>query len=399
MEINNVVTDNMRVAIIAASLKQRLNLKSILESNQIQVVSEDELKKYLAKPNGEQIADVLLVDLDETDEAENTPLEVFMESTTLPILFNDSSSTKNIYSNGGLAWGKRLAGKLVELARKHSVGRVIDRTLFDESGEPAERAADTDLEKIKACGTSIATDVKSAKKNTSANALAIDSDKGGKVGSLQNQPSASVDSKKSSKIKSRVARKQPEEAERVWVLGASIGGPEAVKEFVSGLPHGLPMAFVLVQHIGSNFVPVLAEQLNRVTGLKVRTPENGMRLKHGEIVVSPVKNRLVFSRYGSIAISTVTRKTTYSPSIDEALSEVAKRYQDKAGAIIFSGMGNDGQRGVREIVNNGGTVWAQEKDSCVISSMADSARKTGCVDFSASPSKLAQHLIKYLQNI
>ena len=68
MLMPNPESEPLKVAIIAKSSRQRLNLKSILETNHLQVVPDDELVDFLSGPNGTHVADVLLVDLDENDE-------------------------------------------------------------------------------------------------------------------------------------------------------------------------------------------------------------------------------------------------------------------------------------------------------------------------------------------
>ena len=55
-------------------------------------------------------------------------------------------------------------------------------------------------------------------------------------------------------------------AQNIWVLGASLGGPEAVKQFLAELPGNLPVAFMLAQHLGASFMNLLAEQLDKVQG-------------------------------------------------------------------------------------------------------------------------------------
>lgn len=188
-------------------------------------------------------------------------------------------------------------------------------------------------------------------------------------------------------------------AREVWVLGASIGGPQAVKSFLRSLPANFPAGFILAQHIGVGFVSLLAEQLRQVTDLEVLTAEPGKRLLCGQLVVAPVEKRLVFDEYGYIQFAPITQRTIYSPSIDDVITEVARKYGKNSRAIIFSGMGSDGTRGCREVTARGGTVWAQEANSCVISSMADSVRDAGVATASGQPEELARHLIeKYLKN-
>ncbi|HED15394.1 MAG TPA: chemotaxis protein CheB, partial [Gammaproteobacteria bacterium] len=127
-------------------------------------------------------------------------------------------------------------------------------------------------------------------------------------------------------------------AREVWVLGASIGGPQAVKSFLRSLPANFPAGFILAQHIGVGFVSLLAEQLRQVTDLEVLTAEPGKRLLCGQLVVAPVEKRLVFDEYGYIQFAPITQRTIYSPSIDDVITEVARKYGKNSRAIIFSGM-------------------------------------------------------------
>ncbi len=178
----------------------------------------------------------------------------------------------------------------------------------------------------------------------------------------------------------------------VWVLGASIGGPQAVKEFIAELPKDIKATFIVAQHIGNGFVDLLANQLGRVTELDVRAAGADMALRPGQIVVAPVEQRMSFAD-GVIALHPVARKSVYSPCIDDVMMEVAAAFEGRAHAIVFSGMGNDGVNGAKAIVAAGGTVWAQEASSCVISSMADAARGAGVVSETDTPAELARRLV------
>ena len=181
----------------------------------------------------------------------------------------------------------------------------------------------------------------------------------------------------------------------IWVLGASIGGPQAVKEFIAQLPADIPAAFIVAQHIGVGFVDLLAGQLDRVTALQVRPAESGLALRPGQIVVAPVEQRITFSE-GLIALQPNRRRSVYSPCIDEVMMEVADAFGPRANAIVFSGMGSDGVEGARAIVAAGGMVWGQESSTCVISSMVDSAREAGVVSQSGAPGELGQRLLTSL---
>ena len=166
-------------------------------------------------------------------------------------------------------------------------------------------------------------------------------------------------------------------AKRIWVLGSSLGGPLAVKEFLSKLPDDLPIAFLLAQHIGANHLELLAEQLDRATVFHVTTAKSGHTIKNQEVILVPIKDKMVIDSNGQITLEPLEKISIYTPSIDAVMKEVAEQFGSDSGAIIFSGMGNDGEQACRIVVDHGGVVWAQDAESCVISSMPDNARKTG----------------------
>lgn len=180
---------------------------------------------------------------------------------------------------------------------------------------------------------------------------------------------------------------------RVWVLGASIGGPEAVREFLAGLPRDYPALFVLAQHLGEEFVEMMARQLAQATPLNVRVPAHGERAGHGDVLIAPTHQRLLVDRQGVVVLERNTATTPFNPSIDRVLRDVADRFGADAGAIIFSGMSTDAAEGCRHLVDEGGSVYTQRPDTCVVSTMIDGVMAQGMVSFSGSPQELAQKLV------
>ena len=79
--------------------------------------------------------------------------------------------------------------------------------------------------------------------------------------------------------------------------------------------------------------------------------------------------------------------------IDQVMIKVAHIYGENSGAIIFSGMGNDGTKGSQYMKHSGGQVWAQSPDSCMIDSMPTSALKTGCITVQGTPKELAKKFV------
>ena len=147
-------------------------------------------------------------------------------------------------------------------------------------------------------------------------------------------------------------------ARNVWVLGASLGGPQALKRFLGALVDDVPAAFVLVQHLGANFVARLADQLDRATGLRVLgVAREGQVLRDGEVLVAPVDRRVLVNGIGSVELRPLPSGAgPYRPSVDVVARDMAARYGAFAGPILFSGMGDDGRRGASAMATAGGAV-------------------------------------------
>jgi chemosensory pili system protein ChpB (putative protein-glutamate methylesterase) len=179
----------------------------------------------------------------------------------------------------------------------------------------------------------------------------------------------------------------------VFVLGASIGGPEAVRDFLGALPAGFPVLFILAQHMGEEFLDLMSAQLRKAIVLTVRNPTHGEHVGHGEVLIVPTTHRLQVDGDGVITLAHLPEKPPYSPSIDMVLRDVADQFGDCSGTIIFSGMAHDAIEGSQYLKSKGGTVWVQDPDTCVISSMVDGAREAGVVTFMGSPAQLAEKMI------
>jgi two-component system chemotaxis response regulator CheB/chemosensory pili system protein ChpB (putative protein-glutamate methylesterase) len=181
---------------------------------------------------------------------------------------------------------------------------------------------------------------------------------------------------------------------KVWVLGASIGGPEALREFLGEFPRNFPAVFLLAQHLGAEFVDMMARQLAKSTVMTVRTPTHGERVSHGEVVIVPGSHRLQVGADGIVLLERVTEDLPFSPSIDQVIEDAAERYGDAAGAIIFSGVSEDAVRGCGVLAAKGGRIYVQSPESAVVSSMIDAVTETGVVGFTGSPKELAAKLIQ-----
>lgn len=175
----------------------------------------------------------------------------------------------------------------------------------------------------------------------------------------------------------------------LWVLGASIGGPEALRVFLSALDQEIAMAFILVQHIGIEFIQLMTGQLNQVSDVSVRCAIEGDELRPGQVLVVPTGKRLLINKRHRIHLEDLPEKTPYSPCIDQVLNSVLESFGADTHAIIFSGMANDGIQGAAAMMERGCEVWVQSPETCVVSSMVEGSLKAGGVTYSGSPTDLA----------
>ncbi|HNJ85607.1 MAG TPA: chemotaxis protein CheB [Agitococcus sp.] len=180
------------------------------------------------------------------------------------------------------------------------------------------------------------------------------------------------------------------------MLAASLGGPAAVKEFLDFIPSGLPVAFVLAQHIDARMQESLTRVLVRHNHMPCHIAHDGDKLKSGQLLIAPVETEIDFSADGQVISRNIKWDGPYSPSIDQVLANVGRRFGKKSIAIIFSGMGSDGSISGPQMVEAGGSVWAQDEKTCACPSQPDAMRATGCVSFSGTPFDLANRLVMHI---
>ena len=334
--------DRLRVALITTGEKSGGRLRTLLEDEGVKVPLQVPIAELDPEDLDRLPVCALLVNLDETSAAEIDALEQLVERSEIPILFNEDGI------HADLGWVRRLIAKLALLVEDCDAAPRPEPVLFPAPGRATAPAPSSGTQPTSGSG-----------RKDAAGPETLPGD-------------ASL---------------------RLWVLGASLGGPQAVKRFLAALPADVPAAFLLAQHIGAAFVPLLAEQLQRATPLDVRVAGNGDVLQTGRVLVVPVEHRLRLGTHGRIRLTDETIPGSYRPSIDDVMREAAEALPGRAHAIVFSGMGEDGALGVRRIHELGGTVFAQNADSSVISSMPDAARREGVVSFSGDPEALAERVV------
>ncbi|HSG30024.1 MAG TPA: chemotaxis-specific protein-glutamate methyltransferase CheB [Thermodesulfobacteriota bacterium] len=167
----------------------------------------------------------------------------------------------------------------------------------------------------------------------------------------------------------------------VLVVGASTGGPVALKELINHLPDNYPQAIVVVQHMNSSFTRVLASQLNKNTNFRVKEAEDGDMLMKDLILIAPGDYHLMIGSDLRVKLTKGPKVKGHRPSIDVTMQSVSQVYGSKTKGVVLTGMGDDGAMGLLAIKSKWGSTYVQEPSDCVVDSMPKSAIKKGVVDY------------------
>jgi two-component system chemotaxis response regulator CheB len=171
---------------------------------------------------------------------------------------------------------------------------------------------------------------------------------------------------------------------RLVVLGASTGGPTALMRILGAFPEPAPFPILVSQHMPEGFTAGFADRIDRRTAFSAGEARCGDRLVPGRVLVAPGGRHLELESCGSeIRVSVVPRRAAdaYAPSIDRMFESAAKHFGSELLAVLLTGMGDDGARGVTAVKESGGGVVAESEESAVVFGMPQQAIRTGCVDF------------------
>ena len=176
-------------------------------------------------------------------------------------------------------------------------------------------------------------------------------------------------------------------------IGASAGGLEAFTALLEALPADTGMAFLLVQHLDPAHESLLPALLAKVSAMPVREAVDGEVIEPNHVYVAPSAARLTV-RAGALRLLPRKAGPENHLPIDGLLDSLAQECQSRAIAVILSGTGVDGTRGVRSVKAAGGVTLVQDPYSAKFPQMCDSACASGSVDFELAPAGIAAELVR-----
>ena len=190
------------------------------------------------------------------------------------------------------------------------------------------------------------------------------------------QPSLSADA-----VLPRVHRHAPR-TEKLIIVGASTGGTEAIKDFLTMLPATSP-AILIAQHMPEMFTKSFASRLDGLCRVNVKEAEAGEVVRPGWAYIAPGHSHLLLGYSGGnyvCELSQASPVNRHRPSVDVLFRSAANVAGRNAIGVILTGMGKDGAVGMREMKEAGAFNIAQNESSCVVFGMPKEAISLGGVD-------------------
>lgn len=172
-------------------------------------------------------------------------------------------------------------------------------------------------------------------------------------------------------------------------IGASAGGLEALEQFFDNVPKDTTtgIAFVIVQHLSPDFKSLMSELLARRTTLPIQLVEDGIQVEADHVYLIPPKKEMIISG-GRLLLSERERQQELTLPIDVFFRSLAQDCGAHAVAIVLSGGGSDGSRGIRDVHDAGGLVIVQDIESAQFDGMPKTARDAGVAHWVLTPSEM-----------
>lgn len=183
---------------------------------------------------------------------------------------------------------------------------------------------------------------------------------------------------------------------KVLVIGASAGGPEAVKIILQGLRPGLTVPVLVVQHIDPHFAEGYVQWLASDTRMTVKIAISGEPLLPGVAYLAPGNKHLVLSGPGTVVLSGDPPVNGHRPAVAQLFSSAADVYHHQVVAVILSGMGRDGALEMKKLRDMGAFTIAQNEESCLVYGMPGEAVKLGGAVRVISPPEIVNQLNEIL---
>jgi len=188
----------------------------------------------------------------------------------------------------------------------------------------------------------------------------------------------------------------------IVTIGISTGGPNALARMMPMLPGDLGVPVVIVQHMPPVFTKSLANSLNAKCALTVKEAQDGEAIQANVVYIAPggKQMKLVASTDGTNRLIKITEdppENSCRPSADYLFRSIADYYVGRATAVIMTGMGSDGTKGLQILKQKGALIIGQNEASCVVYGMPKAPAELGLTDVVVPLDKIAGEIVKSIK--
>jgi len=170
------------------------------------------------------------------------------------------------------------------------------------------------------------------------------------------------------------------DTKKIIVIGASMGGFEAIKSLITLLPSNFEAPIFIVWHMSPEVKGILPAVLNKLNSIIASNAIDGEDIKLNHIYVAPPDHHLLLER-GSIKLSKSAKENMFRPSVDPLFRSAAENYGDHVIGIILSGALDDGTSGLGRIKAKGGITIVQDPQEAINPSMPLNALNAVDIDY------------------
>lgn len=186
-------------------------------------------------------------------------------------------------------------------------------------------------------------------------------------------------------------------AVEVVVIGISTGGPQALRSLIPRLPADCPVPIAMVLHMPVGYTELYAKRLDEISSLRVREAQEGDPLCPGTALLAPAGRHLSLLRGsdGIVRAHLDARPfdTPHRPAADVLFRSAAEAYGGKVLGVVMTGMGSDGREGAAWIKAQGGRIFTETEESCVIYGMPRAVVEAGLSDRSVGLDRMAEAIL------
>ena len=179
-------------------------------------------------------------------------------------------------------------------------------------------------------------------------------------------------------------------------IGASAGGLEAIQEFFDNMPSNGNLSFVIIQHLSPDYKSLLVEILGKHTHMKVQEAAHNVEVEKGCVYVIP-NDKLLTIKGGLLQLTEKKAEKAPNTAIDTFFRSLAEDQGAKAIAVVLSGTGTDGSKGIETIQAAGGMVLVQDPITAKFDGMPNSAIASGHADYILSPELMPEEIFNYIK--